>query len=126
MKTILIVDDDKSIRYSLKRMLEGSFAVFTSQNGEEALQRVEENAPDLIIMDIKMPGQSGIDVLKEIKKIDPKSLVILMTAYGTTETAIEAMKYGAFYYIVKLFPIPQMKELVEKAIFLRKLSLAIL
>ncbi len=72
-------------------------------------------------MDIKMPGRSGIEVLKEIKQIDPKSLVILMTAYGTTETAIEAMKYGAFDYIVKPFPIPQMKELVEKAISLRKL-----
>ena len=121
MQTILIVDDDKSIRYSLKRMLEGSFAVFTAQNGEEALQQVKEKSPDLIIMDIKMPGRTGIEVLKEIKQVDPKSLVILMTAYGTTETAIEAMKYGAFDYIVKPFPIPQMKELVEKAISLRKL-----
>ncbi len=121
MQTLLIVDDDKSIRYSLKRMLEGSFAILTAQNGEEALQRVKENSPDLILMDIKMPGRSGIEVLKEIKQIDPKSLVILMTAYGTTETAIEAMKYGAFDYIVKPFPIPQMKELVEKAISLRKL-----
>ncbi len=121
MQTILIVDDDKSIRYSLKRMLEGSFAILTAQNGEEALQRVRENSPDLILMDIKMPGQSGMEVLKEIKRIDPKTLVIMMTAYGTTETAIEAMKYGAFDYIIKPFPIPQMKELVEKAISLRKL-----
>jgi nitrogen regulation protein NR(I) len=121
MQTILIVDDDKSIRYSLKRMLEGSFAILTAQNGEEALQRVRENSPDLILMDIKMPGQSGMEVLKEIKRIDPKTLVIMMTAYGTTETAIAAMKYGAFDYIIKPFPIPQMKELVEKAISLRKL-----
>jgi nitrogen regulation protein NR(I) len=121
MQTILIVDDDKSIRYSLKRMLEGSFAILTAQNGEEALQRVRENSPDLILMDIKMPGQSGMEALKEIKRIDPKTLVIMMTAYGTTETAIEAMKYGAFDYIIKPFPIPQMKELVEKAISLRKL-----
>ncbi len=121
MQTILIVDDDKSIRYSLKRMLEGNFSILTAQNGEEALNRVRENPPDLIIMDIKMPGRNGIDVLKEIKLIDPKSLVIIMTAYGTTETAIEAMKYGAFDYILKPFPIPQMKGLVEKAISLRKL-----
>jgi DNA-binding NtrC family response regulator len=72
-------------------------------------------------MDIKMPGRSGIEVLKEIKLVDPKSLVVLMTAYGTTETAIEAMKYGAFDYILKPFPIPQMKELVQKAMALRKL-----
>jgi len=121
MQTILIVDDDKSIRYSLKRMLEENFSVLTAQNGDEALARVKESTPDLVIMDIKMPGRSGIEVLKEIKLIDPKSLVILMTAYGTTETAIEAMKYGAFDYILKPFPIPQMKELVQKAITLRKL-----
>ncbi|MDP2967581.1 MAG: sigma-54 dependent transcriptional regulator [Deltaproteobacteria bacterium] len=121
MQTILIVDDDRSIRYSLKRMLEDNFSVLTAQNGEEALARVKESTPDLVIMDIKMPGRSGIEVLKEIKLVDPKSLVILMTAYGTTETAIEAMKYGAFDYILKPFPIPQMKELVQKAITLRKL-----
>ncbi len=121
MQTILIVDDDKSIRYSLKRMMEEKYSIITAQNGEEALNRVRENPPALVIMDIKMPGQNGIDVLKEIKSIDPKSLVIIMTAYGTTETAIEAMKYGAFDYILKPFPIPQMKSLVEKAISLRKL-----
>jgi nitrogen regulation protein NR(I) len=121
MQTILIVDDDKSIRYSLKRMLEEKYSILTAQNGEEALDRIRETPPDLIIMDIKMPGRNGIDVLKEIKAFDPKSLVIIMTAYGTTETAIEAMKFGAFDYILKPFPIPQMKELVEKAIALRKL-----
>ena len=121
MQTILIVDDDKSIRYSLKRMLEEKYPIITAQNGEEALDRIRETPPDLIIMDIRMPGRNGIDVLKEIKSIDPKSLVIIMTAYGTTETAIEAMKYGAFDYILKPFPIPQMKELVGKALALRKL-----
>ncbi len=118
---ILIVDDDKSIRYSLKRMLEEKYSILTAQNGNEALDRVKENSPDLIIMDIKMPGRNGIDVLKEIKLIDPKSLVIIMTAYGTTETAIEAMKYGAYDYILKPFSIPRMKGLVEKALALRKL-----
>jgi nitrogen regulation protein NR(I) len=121
METILIVDDDKSIRYSLKRMMEGKYSILIAQNGEEALDRVKESSPDLIIMDIKMPGRNGIDVLKEIKSIDPKFLVVIMTAYGTTETAIEAMKYGAFDYILKPFPIPQMKALVEKALALRKL-----
>jgi len=118
---ILIVDDDKSIRYSLKRMLEEKYSILTAQNGNEALERVKESSPDLIIMDIKMPGRNGIDVLKEIKLVDPKSLVIIMTAYGTTETAIEAMKYGAYDYILKPFPILRMKELVEKALALRKL-----
>ncbi len=121
MQTILIVDDDKSIRYSLKRMMVEKYAVLTAQNGTDALDRVREGAPDLVIMDIKMPGRSGIEVLKEMKLIDPKSLVIIMTAYGTTETAIEAMKYGAYDYILKPFPIPEMRRLVEKALALRKL-----
>jgi DNA-binding NtrC family response regulator len=121
MQTILIVDDDKSIRYSLKRMTEGTYSVQTAQNGDEALERFRETTPDLVIMDIKMPGRSGIDILKEMKSLDPKSLVILMTAFGTTETAIEAMKYGAFDYILKPFPIPQMKGLIEKALSLRRL-----
>ena len=92
MQTILIVDDDKSIRYSLKRMMEDKYSILTAQNGNEALDRVKESSPDLIIMDIKMPGRNGIEVLKEIKLIDPKALVIIMTAYGTTETSIEATK----------------------------------
>jgi nitrogen regulation protein NR(I) len=121
METILIVDDDKSIRYSLKRMMEGKYSILTAQNGDEGLDRMKESSPDLIIMDIKMPGRNGIEVLKEMRSIDPKSLVILMTAYGTTETAIEAMKYGAFDYILKPFPIPQMKGLVEKALSLRRM-----
>ena len=63
-------------------------------------------------MDIKMQGRSGLEILKEMKSIDHKSLVIMMTAYGTTETAIEAMKYGAFDYILKPFPIHKMKSLI--------------
>lgn len=121
MQTVLIVDDDKSIRYSLKRMMENNYTIVTAQNGEEALAHFREKLPDLVIMDIKMPGQSGMDILKEMKSIDPKSLVIIMTAYGTTETAIEAMKYGAFDYILKPFPIPKMKSLIEKALSLRRL-----
>jgi len=105
-------------------MLENSFSILTAQNGEEALRLVRERSPDLVLMDIKMPGLSGIEILQEIKQIDPKTLVVMMTAYGTTETAIEAMKQGAFDYIIKPFPIPQMKELVDKAISLRKLMKA--
>jgi nitrogen regulation protein NR(I) len=117
MDRILVVDDDPSMRYSLNRMLEGQgFAVFLAKNGGEALERFNQEKPDLVIMDIKMPGPSGLEVLKEIKEGDPKALVILMTAFGTTETAIEAMKFGAFDYILKPFDIPQMRGLVERAL----------
>lgn len=119
--TLLIIDDDKSIRYSLRRIFEEDYNVMTASNGEEGLSLFSQNPIDLIIMDIKMPERSGIEVLREIKEIDPKSLIILMTAYGTTETAIEAMKYGAFDYILKPFSIHKLKELVGKAIAIRNM-----
>ena len=117
MGSVLIVDDDSSMRYSLNRMLERQgLLVSSAKNGTEALAQFFGENPDLVIMDIKMPGQSGLDVLKQIKERDPKALVILMTAFGTTETAIEAMKFGAFDYILKPFDIPEMRGLVERAL----------
>ncbi len=117
MERILIVDDDPSMRYSLNRMLEGQgLQISLAKNGPEALERFEQDRPDLVVMDIRMPGRSGLEVLREIKEKDPKALVILMTAFGTTETAIEAMKFGAFDYILKPFDIPQMRGLVERAL----------
>ena len=117
MDRVLIVDDDSNLRYSLNRMLEGQgLLVSSAKNGTEALERFFAENPDLVIMDIKMPGQSGLEVLKQIKERDPKALIILMTAFGTTETAIEAMKFGAFDYILKPFDIPEMRGLVERAL----------
>lgn len=122
MQRVLIVDDDPSMRYSLNRLFTADgLGVVTAKSGEEALRFFREEKPDLIIMDIRMPGLSGLDVLKEIKDKDPKALVILMTAFGTTETAIEAMKYGAFDYIVKPFAVPQMKRLVSRALEIARL-----
>jgi nitrogen regulation protein NR(I) len=117
LEKVLIVDDDASMRYSLSRMLEGQdLNVSLAKNGAEAMEKCSAEKPDLVVMDIKMPGPSGLEVLQEIKKRDPKALVILMTAFGTTETAIEAMKHGAFDYILKPFDIPQMRSLVERAL----------
>jgi nitrogen regulation protein NR(I) len=114
---VLIVDDDASMRYSLSRMLEGqNLLVSLAKNGAEALNLFSQENPDLVVMDIKMPGQSGLEVLKKIKERNPKALVILMTAFGTTETAIEAMKFGAFDYMLKPFDIPQMRGLVDRAL----------
>lgn len=117
MDKILIVDDDPSMRYSLTRMLEGpDLTVVLAKNGTEALERFAEEKPDVVIMEIKMPVQNGLEVLRQIKERDPKALVILMTAFGTTETAIEAMKFGAFDYLLKPFSIPQMRGLADKAL----------
>jgi nitrogen regulation protein NR(I) len=117
MEKILIVDDDKGLRYALQRMFEGKGkTVLTAKNGKEALDVLEKDIPDLVLMDIIMPGMNGIEVLKEIKKDYPKLLVIIMTAFGTTETAIEAMRCGAYEYILKPFDIPKMWDIIEKAL----------
>lgn len=121
MEKILVVDDDKSIRYSLKRLFEDKGKILiTAKNGKEALDILDKEVPDLVIMDVMMPGMNGLQVLKEIKKEWPKLLVIIMTAFGTTETAIDAMKLGAFEYILKPFDVQKMCELVEKALIISR------
>lgn len=120
--SILIVDDDSSIRYSLTRMFSNKgLRVFSAKNSKEALQFIEKQKPTLIFVDVKMPGMDGLGLLKEMKRLDPRSIAIVMTAFGTTETAIEAMKLGAFDYILKPFDIPKMWELIEKALQVSKL-----
>ncbi len=119
---ILIVDDDRNLRYSLKRMFEGKdIDILEAKSGREALDYINSGDVDLVLMDIRMPGASGLDILKQIRNIKPKQLVIIMTAYGTTQTAIEAMKFGAFDYVLKPFDIPKMWEIIEKALNVNRL-----
>ncbi|MFA5262679.1 MAG: sigma-54 dependent transcriptional regulator [Opitutaceae bacterium] len=116
--TILIIDDDAEIRYSLSRVL-GSrqYRVSEAASGEEGVARLKKGpVPDLIFMDIRMGGMSGIEALQHIRSINSKQIVILMTAFGTAQTAIEAMKYGAFDYIMKPFAPERVLALAENAL----------
>ncbi|MBI5418270.1 sigma-54-dependent Fis family transcriptional regulator, partial [Candidatus Poribacteria bacterium] len=114
---ILIADDEKNIRYSLKRMFgEKQYEVLEAKNGTEAIETIKKCTPDLILMDIQMGDSSGLDTLKEIKTINSKIPIIIMTAYGTTQTAIEAMKFGAFDYVLKPFDVSLIWKLVEDAL----------
>ncbi|MCX5701400.1 MAG: sigma-54 dependent transcriptional regulator [Candidatus Omnitrophica bacterium] len=114
---LLVVDDTPVLLEMVKDFLEEEgYAVKTAISGQEALQAIEEDKPDAVIMDIKMPGMSGLDALSEIKKKDPQATVIMMTAYGTTQTAIEAMKRGAYDYITKPFKNEEVKALIKKAL----------
>jgi two-component system nitrogen regulation response regulator GlnG len=103
--TILVIDDDSEIRYSLTRVLSSkSYQVSEAPSGEQGIALVKKGpAPDLIFLDIRMGGMSGIETLQHIRSINPGQMVVLMTAFGTAQTAIEAMKYGAFDYIMKPF-----------------------
>ena len=115
--SILLIDDDSEIRYSLDRVLtqEGHHVV-AADSGEQGIQTAKELKPTLIFLDNRMGGISGIETLQHLRTAAPDSLVILMTAYGTTQTAIEAMKHGAFDYVLKPFDLVKLKELVAKAL----------
>jgi len=121
-ETILIVDDDRGIRYSLKRIFEEKgYEAVSARNGREALDLLERGlSPDLTLIDIVMPGLSGLDLLEAIKQKYPKLLAIMVTAHGTTERAIRAMKLGAYDYIQKPFDMPKMWETIQKALELAK------
>jgi DNA-binding NtrC family response regulator len=116
-RKILIVDDEKSMVSMLKILFEKeNFIVDTASSGEEAIELLSQDNYDLVISDIKMGGMSGIDLLKETKKQGNPPDVILMTAYASTESAIEALKYGAVDYIVKPFNIDELLHRVKNAI----------
>jgi len=116
--TILVIDDDAEIRYSLSRVL-GSrhYQVIEAGSGEEGVALMKKGpAPDVIFMDIRMGGISGIEALQHIRSANPRQIVVLMTAFGTAQTAIEAMKYGAFDYIMKPFAPDRILALAENAL----------
>lgn len=114
---ILIIDDDSQVRYSLKRVL-GShrFAVVEAGSGREGVEVASREHPDVIFLDHRMKGMSGLEALQHLKGVSDRFLVVMMTAFGTTKTAIEAMKFGAFDYIVKPFDVQQVLELVNSAL----------
>ena len=115
--TILIVDDDSEIRYSLSRVLSSrGYQVLEAPSGELGVAAVKKSPPNLVFLDIRMSGMSGIEALQHIRSSNPKQMVILMTAFGTAQTAIEAMKYGAFDYIMKPFDPARVLALAENAL----------
>ncbi len=117
MNSILIVDDDAQLRQSFERLLaDEGYDVRTAGTGEEGIREVRRNLPDLVVMDVRMPGMSGLEAFKVMRGIDPKMPVIIMTAFGTTETAIEATKLGAFDYVLKPFEIPDILGLIEQSL----------
>ncbi len=120
---ILVVEDEKSMREVLKILLEGeNYEVVTASDGVAGLSFVEKDIFDLVITDMKMPKVDGFEVLKKIKEVSPETIVIMITAFGTTESAVEAMKLGAYDYINKPFNIDEIRLIVKKAIEKKRLS----
>ena len=114
---VLIIDDDDDLRYSLKRVLSGrQYEVIEAGSGEDGLVKAEKHSPHVILLDNRMGGMSGMEALQHLRGINPNAMIILMTAYGTTQTTIEAMKFGAFDYIMKPFDLKKILTLTESAI----------
>jgi nitrogen regulation protein NR(I) len=122
MERILIVDDDQSLCHFLTKTLsQKGYEVFACHSGGEALEAIRSREPDLILLDNKLPDRSGLDLLKEMKRDHPKISIVIMTAFGTTGTAIEAMRLGAFDYILKPFELDEISEIVAKGVDAHKL-----
>ena len=118
MDKLLLIDDEADVRYSFERIFgsKDGLELSTAASGEEALNLIPQLQPDLVIMDVRMGGVTGIETLQRLREFDTKTPVILMTAFGTTQTAIQAMKHGAYDYILKPFDVPKLEELVAKAL----------
>ena len=113
---IHIVDDEPIIHEVLGDLLTSEgYKVESSLDGEKALEKHSPDTYDLILLDLLMPGMNGIEVLKNIKKIDPQAIIIIITAYASVESAISAMKIGAFDYVQKPFKHDELLLTIERA-----------
>ena len=122
MKTILIVDDEEGIRESLQGILEDEgFRVIFAENGEQGLAQVKEESPDLVLLDIWMPGIDGVEVLRRIRDAYPEQLVIMMSGHGTIETAVKATKFGAFDFIEKPLSLEKLLVAIANALKVHQL-----
>ena len=116
-KRILVVDDDESLRWVTQAQLQQSgYEVNAAANGNEGLESIQRTPPDLVITDLKMPGMSGLELLKKIRADYPEILVIVVTAFGTVETAVEAMKGGAYDYITKPVNMDELRLIVSRGL----------
>jgi len=114
---ILVIDDEKLLRWSLQEnFTRGGFAVVTAESGLRGLELFSEEQPDIVLLDIYLPDVSGIDVLKTIKKEDPDAVVIMVTAFGDIETAVKAIKSGAYDFVEKPFNLEKLNILTGKAL----------
>src|SRR3989440_1782901 len=117
MSRLLLIDDEADVQYSFRRILDSpEIELTTASSGEEGLKVIPKLKPDLVMMDVRMGAMNGLETLRRIRQMDSKLFVILMTAYGTTQTTIEAMKLGAYDYLLKPFDVPKLKEIVLNAL----------
>ena len=115
-KSILVVDDEYGVRESFNIVLSDDYEVFLAESGKEAIEIFTKNSIDLILLDIMLPQVSGLDLLKQFKDLDPNVEIIMVSAVKDIETAVKAMKYGAYDYVVKPFIVDDIKNIIARAI----------
>ena len=120
--TIFVTDDEPAIRAALvKRLSRRHHRVMAFESGEALLQALDQEVPDLMLLDVKMPGLSGLDALKACRTKAPFALVIMLTAYGTVQDAVEAMKLGAYDFVIKTVDLDGMEQVLDRALELFEL-----
>ncbi|MGA2618278.1 MAG: sigma-54 dependent transcriptional regulator [Thermoguttaceae bacterium] len=123
MPSLLIVDDEPNVCYSLEKALRSEkLEIRTALTAGEALESVRRDPPDAVILDVRLPDMSGLEAYRRIRQIDARLPVIVVTAHGTTDTAIEAMKLGAFEYLLKPPDLPQLRDVVARAVHLSRIT----
>ncbi|HVJ48327.1 sigma-54 dependent transcriptional regulator [Desulfitobacterium sp.] len=121
--SILVADDEESLRLVLEAALtKAGFTVVTVSNGVDAVKNVQEKEYEVVLLDIRMPKLDGLEAFYQIHNLEPDLSVILMTAFGSVEIAVEAMKRGAFEYITKPFNLDEVKILVDRAIYMKSMA----
>jgi len=122
-RRILIVDDELSVRQSLQEwFLEDGFDVETAEDGNIALQRLNRGPFDIILVDLKMPGMDGITLQRRIREVDQNATIIILTAYASVDTAVQALKLGAFDYVTKPVDPDDLSHLVRNALRQKELA----
>lgn len=122
--TILVVDDEKNTREGLKPVLTAmDYDVLLAENGKEALEMIKTQKPDIALVDLRMPEMDGMTLLHQIKNQYPDILIIILTAYGTVESAVQAMKAGAYYYLTKPINFDELELILKKALYQKELEL---
>ena len=122
MPKLLVIDDDRTVLYMISQAFNGSpVSVLSAQTAEQGLELISQH-PDVVLLDIVLPGCSGLDIVHKIRDRDPKLPVIFITARGSSDTAIEAMKLGAYDYLLKPLHLPKLRELVDRALQIPRLD----
>src|SRR5215218_4332119 len=122
MPRLLLVDDEPNVLYTLELGLAAEgLEILTARTARDALALVRTAAPDAVVLDLRLPDGSGLDVFDAARVVDPHLPVVVITAHGTTDTAIEAMKRGAFEYLLKPVDLHQLQEVVGRALAARRM-----